>query len=192
MPCRSESRVVGEGDAIPVLEADEPGHGVGAGAVHADLAVVIDGHEREGRIDLRVHDGDVELVDRVDRLPVVHGGAAERIDAELEAGAADGLHVDDVAQIVDVGQDEIFLVRRLAASRAAANGTRLTPALPSRSSSLARSSIHCVTSVSAGPPCGGLYLKPPSSGGLCDGRDDDAVGEMLGCARGCGRGSRAR
>ena len=26
-----------------------------------------------------------------------------------------------------------------------------------------------VTSVSAGPPCGGLYLKPPSSGGLCDG-----------------------
>ena len=26
-----------------------------------------------------------------------------------------------------------------------------------------------VTSVSAGPPLGGLYLKPPSSGGLCDG-----------------------
>src|SRR5664279_6349507 len=26
-----------------------------------------------------------------------------------------------------------------------------------------------VTSVSAGPPWGGLYLNPPSSGGLCDG-----------------------
>jgi hypothetical protein len=26
-----------------------------------------------------------------------------------------------------------------------------------------------VASVSAGPPCGGLYLKPPSAGGLCDG-----------------------
>ena len=26
-----------------------------------------------------------------------------------------------------------------------------------------------MTSVSAGPPFGGLYLKPPSSGGLCDG-----------------------
>src|SRR5207245_3941616 len=26
-----------------------------------------------------------------------------------------------------------------------------------------------VASVSAGPPLGGLYLKPPSSGGLCDG-----------------------
>ena len=34
---------------------------------------------------------------------------------------------------------------------------------------MAASSIAPVTSVSAGPPCGGLYLKPPSPGGLCDG-----------------------
>ncbi len=34
---------------------------------------------------------------------------------------------------------------------------------------LASSWIQLVTSVSAGPPLGGLYLKPPSSGGLCDG-----------------------
>ena len=33
----------------------------------------------------------------------------------------------------------------------------------------ASSWIQRVTSVSAGPPLGGLYLKPPSSGGLCDG-----------------------
>ena len=26
-----------------------------------------------------------------------------------------------------------------------------------------------VASVSAGPPLGGLYLKPPSEGGLCEG-----------------------
>ncbi len=50
--------------------------------------------------------------------------------------------------------------------------------------SLARFSIHLVAVVSAGPPLGGLYLKPPSSGGLWDGRDDDAVGEvrLCGCA----------
>ena len=36
-------------------------------------------------------------------------------------------------------------------------------------SSLARSWIHLVAVVSAGPPLGGLYLKPPSSGGLCEG-----------------------
>ena len=103
--------VVGEGDAVLVLEADEPGHRVGTGTVHADLAVVIDGHEREGRIDLRIHHVDVQTVDLVDRLPVVHGRAAERVDAQLEAGGADGVHVDDVPQVVDVGQDEVFLVR---------------------------------------------------------------------------------
>ena len=48
--------IVGEGDAELILEADEPGHRVGARAVHADLAVVIDGHEGERRIDRRVHD----------------------------------------------------------------------------------------------------------------------------------------
>jgi len=40
---------------------------------------------------------------------------------------------------------------------------------PDRSSSFARVAIQPVTSESAGPPCGGLYLKPPSRGGLCDG-----------------------
>ena len=34
---------------------------------------------------------------------------------------------------------------------------------------MARSWIHRVMSVPAGPPSGGLYLKPPSVGGLCDG-----------------------
>ena len=32
--------------------------------------------------------------------------------------------------------------------------------------SLARFAIQPVASLSAGPPCGGLYLKPPSRGGL--------------------------
>ncbi len=40
---------------------------------------------------------------------------------------------------------------------------------PSASKALARAAIALVASVSAGPPCGGLYLKPPSRGGLCDG-----------------------
>ena len=108
-------RVVGEGDIVAVLEADEPRHRIGTGAVHADLAVVIDRHEREGRIDLRVHHSDIQVIDRVDRFPVMHGGATERIDGELEAGGANGLHIDNVAQIGHVGQDEVLLVRRLGA-----------------------------------------------------------------------------
>ena len=46
-------------------------------------------------------------------------------------------------------------------------------------SAFACSPIQPVTSVSAGPPLGGLYLKPPSSGGLCDGRHHDPVGEAV-------------
>jgi len=44
---------------------------------------VVDRHEREGRIDRRVDHGDIQFVDGVDRLPIVHGGAAERVDGEL-------------------------------------------------------------------------------------------------------------
>ena len=35
--------------------------------------------------------------------------------------------------------------------------------------SLARLAIQSVASAGAGPPVGGLYLKPPSRGGLWDG-----------------------
>ena len=55
------------------------------------------------------------------------------------------------------------------AARARAYGMRRTSLSPAAMSALARSWIHRVASVSAGPPLGGLYLKPPSSGGLCDG-----------------------
>ena len=41
----------------------------------------------------------------------MHGRAAQRIDAQLEAGIADRIHIDDILQVVDIGQDEIFLVR---------------------------------------------------------------------------------
>ena len=54
-------------------------------------------------------------------------------------------------------------------ARACSIGTRRTPSRPASRSRLASSWIQLVTSVSAGPPLGGLYLKPPSSGGLCDG-----------------------
>src|SRR6476619_7160856 len=56
-----------------------------------------------------------------------------------------------------------------AAARARANGTRRTSASPPLISSLARAAMTDVASVSAGPPCGGLYLNPPSLGGLWDG-----------------------
>ena len=39
------------------------------------------------------------------RLPVAHRRAAERIDPDLDAGAADRLHVDDIGEVGDIGAD---------------------------------------------------------------------------------------
>ena len=55
-------RIVTEGDAEPILQVHKPGHGVRARAIHANLAVVIDGHEREARIDDLIDDCDFEAV----------------------------------------------------------------------------------------------------------------------------------
>src|SRR5690606_41449810 len=50
-----------------------------------------------------------------------------------------------------------------------AYGMRLTSLRPPRMMSLARSWIQVVASEPAGPPLGGLYLNPPSAGGLWEG-----------------------
>ena len=72
------------------------------------------------------------------------------------------------------GRSETYESRKskgpvVAAARAASFETRFTPSSPASMSSLARAAIHSVASESAGPPWGGLYLKPPSAGGLWDG-----------------------
>ena len=44
--------VAGPGDVEVVFVGDQAGHGVGAGAVHADAAVPVEGHEAEGGVDV--------------------------------------------------------------------------------------------------------------------------------------------
>ncbi len=104
-------RVVSKGNPILILEPHEPGHSVRAGAVHTNFAVVINRHERERRVELRIDDADIQFVNRVDRFPVRKGGATERIHCELETGCADRIKVHNVPQILYVGYDKIFLVR---------------------------------------------------------------------------------
>jgi hypothetical protein len=104
-------RVIGEGDAVSVLEADQPRHRIWTRAVHADHAIMIDCHKGEGRVDLRIHDNYIKLVDGVDRLPIMDRGPAERIHAQLQAGGSDRVHVNDVSEVVDIRQDEVFFVR---------------------------------------------------------------------------------
>ena len=115
--CRHDAMAIGVGvvadrDLKPILERHQSGHRVRARAVHADLAVVVERHEAERRIDRRIHDRDLQAVARGDRLPVGQRRTAERIDADRHARIANGVHVDDLVQIVDVGTHEIFLMGR--------------------------------------------------------------------------------
>ncbi len=102
--------VVADGDGVLVLEFDECGHGVGAGAVHADFAIVIDGHEGEGGINFFIDDGEVEFVDFFDGFPVGEGGAAEGIGTDVDVFFAVGGDVDDIGEVVVVGGDVIVVV----------------------------------------------------------------------------------
>ena len=91
--------VARESDVEAILHSDQRLHRIGRGWVHADATVPIDGHEPERRIDLVVDDVEVQAVALGDRCPVVHAGAAERIDAHADARAAEHVHVDDFAKI---------------------------------------------------------------------------------------------
>ena len=86
---------------------DQTLHRVRGGRIHADLAVVVDGHETPGRVDLRAHDFDGGAVHFVDQRPVVDGRAAERVDAEAHAGGLDDIEVDDVAEVLNVVLAEV-------------------------------------------------------------------------------------
>src|SRR4029450_13887276 len=91
--------VGGEGDVEAVAQADQAGHGVAGGRVHADLAVPVHAHEREGRVDGLVDHLQVEPVAVGDGAPVVDRGPAQGVDAQAQSGAADGVGVDDGGQV---------------------------------------------------------------------------------------------
>ena len=102
--------IAGERHVEAVLQRDQAGHGVGRGAVHADLAVPIDGHEAEGGIERIVQHGQRHAVAFADAAPIGHAGAAQRIRADVEARAADGVHIQHAAQIVHVCRNIIVAV----------------------------------------------------------------------------------
>ena len=95
-------RVAGDGDVEAVAQLDQPAHHVRRGAVHADLAVVVERDEAERRVDLVVDDLEVEPVDVDDRLEVGDARAAQRVGADPHARLPDRVDVDHVREILDV------------------------------------------------------------------------------------------
>ncbi len=104
--------VAGERHVEPVLQRDQSGHGVGRRTIHADLAVPVERHEAEGGVDIGVLHGNLQPVPLGDAAPVGDAGAAQRIGADRKSRAANGVEIDDRAEVVDVVRDEIEPRRR--------------------------------------------------------------------------------
>ena len=104
--------VAGKRDVELVLEAYQALHGVRRRRVHADLAVPVQGHEAEGRVDHRADHRQVEPPALGDGCPVVDAGAAHRIDAHAQLRIADGIQVDHAAEVANVVRAVVVAVRR--------------------------------------------------------------------------------
>ena len=172
------------------MPPDQRRHRVRRRAVHPDLAVPVEGHEPPRRVDERVDHGQVEAVPLGDRAPVVDARAAQRVGADAHAGVAGSRRCRRrSAGRRRTSPRKSYGVTRPSRARANGDPADALEVGPDQLVGAVRRS-RSVASVSAGPPWGGLYLKPPSRGGLCDGRDDDAVGQAA--AGRAGRRWRAR
>jgi len=75
------------------------------------LAVPIECHETESRIDGIVDNLEIQAVALGNRFPVMDAGAAQRIDPQPDPGVANRFHVDNVFQIADIRSQVVILVR---------------------------------------------------------------------------------
>ncbi len=106
-------RVVAGEDVVVGALRDEGGHRRRRRRIHADLLVPVQRHEPPGRVDVGVHDGQVQAVVLADQSPVLDGGPAERVSTDPHPGALDRLDVDDAAEVAHVPVTEVVLPERV-------------------------------------------------------------------------------
>ena len=171
--------VAGDRDVEAVAVFDQAAHDVRRRAVHPDLAVVVERHEAEGRVDLSVYDLQVEPVPLLDRLEVGDRRATQRVDADVHTGLADGVDVDHVREVVHVGRHVV--VRRGLRRR----GGDLAP------EQLVGLRLHALGDVRArGPAARRVVLVAAVLGRVVRGRQHDAIGPGVGQDRVAERGGR--
>ena len=129
--------VAGESHIEIIFQRNQRSHGVGRRTVHADLAVPIEAHEAERRVDLLVDDGQPQAVAFSDTRPIRDAGAAERIDRQIQARRRERLHIDHGAQLIHIIRNVVVAVRGGRAATLFRSGTRAKSRIPSRSSALA-------------------------------------------------------
>ena len=133
-------------------------------------------HERELRVELRIHHREVQFVNGLNWLPIRQRRAAERVHAEFQTGGANGFHVHDIFQILDVRQNKIFLVRGCGLERGGERHALHAGIISAQQ--FIRAILHPLGHVGVGRAAvGGIVFEPAVGRRIVRRRDDDAVGE---------------
>ena len=170
--------IAGEGDLEAILQANQPLHRIGRGWVHADLAIPVHGHEPERRVDGVAHDREIQSVARSDRPPVVDARSAERVDSHADLRSANGVHVDHVGEVGDVGVEIVVPVRRGSTERPVEGD----PLHPSKGILEVLVCLRLDPRGDGGfrrPAVGWIVFEPAVVRRIVGWRDDDAIGEGL-------------
>ena len=104
-------RVAGESHVETLFQTDQTLHRMARRWVHANLTIPVDGHETESRIDLFVDHFQIQTIVLGNRRPIAHPCSAQRIHAQTQFGVTNGVEVDHVDQVGDVGVEVIMAVR---------------------------------------------------------------------------------
>jgi hypothetical protein len=100
--------IIGPSHSEAIFKLDEAGHRVRTGAVHPDLAVVIDRHKPKCRIDTRIDDCQVESERISNPIPIMNSCSAERVDTQFQATRPYRIHVKNITEVIDVGRHEVI------------------------------------------------------------------------------------
>ena len=100
-------RVVSGRDLEGITIRDERRHRIRRRAIHADLPVPVQTHETPRRIDRRIDHGEIDPMPLGDRSPEVDTCTTQWICSNTDACRPDGIDIDHVGQILDVGRHEV-------------------------------------------------------------------------------------
>ena len=95
-------RVIAKGEVETAFDGQQVGHSRSAGAIHADLAVVVRGHEGEIRVLVAIHHFQIQAIVRRHRIPNRQRRAAHGVDTQLQAAAGNGVHIHHLPQSLHV------------------------------------------------------------------------------------------
>jgi hypothetical protein len=81
-PVAIHIRVVAKSDLKIILQTDQTCHRIGRGTIHANLAIMIHGHEGEGWVNRTIHNRNVQLVNFGDEFPHVYSRTAHWVHTD--------------------------------------------------------------------------------------------------------------